>query len=55
MIWTYARKSKAINFIRKAIKLIETRYSGKIVFIRSDGERTLGYEFKELMAELEII
>lgn len=51
---THRLKSEAIKFLRRVFKLVQVRYKGKIVFIRSDAEPTLGKEFTDLMSELGI-
>ena len=40
--------------VRKGIKIIQTRYNGKVVFFRTDGERSLGKDFEDLITELGI-
>ena len=45
LVFTHSNKSDAPKIILDAIALIETRYNGKVVFFRSDGERTLGTDF----------
>lgn len=51
---THRLKSEAIKFLRRVFKLVQVRYKGKIVFIRSDAEPTLGKEFTDLILELGI-
>lgn len=51
MVFTHSKKSNATSIIRQALSIIETRYNGKIVFFRSDGEKALGIEFGDLIAE----
>ncbi|KAG7007910.1 hypothetical protein G7Y79_00008g025480 [Physcia stellaris] len=42
MIYTHESKGQATEVLIRAIHTIETRYNGKVVFVRSDGERALG-------------
>lgn len=51
LVFTYSTKSEAVTIIQKAINLIETRYNGKMVFFRSDGERPLGKDFDKFITE----
>lgn len=44
----------ATNILRKAIMIIGARYQGPVVFIRSDGEQSLGQEFQDLIDGLGI-
>jgi len=41
LVYTHSGKSQATETLIRAILLIETRYAGKVVFVRSDGERAL--------------
>ena len=54
MVYTHKHKWEATEILRKAIKTIRTRSKYEVVFIRSDGERSLGREFEDLMDELGI-
>lgn len=45
MIYTHPSKAQATETLIRAIHTIETRYGGKVVFVRSDGERALGTEW----------
>lgn len=49
LVYTHQRKAAATEIIRQAINLIETRFSRKVVFIRSDGEKSLGGEFEKFL------
>lgn len=51
MVYTHQKKSEATKLIREAFNVIETRFNGKIVFVRSDGEKSPGIEFISLLAE----
>lgn len=51
MVFTHLRKSDASRIVREAIGLIETRFNGKVVFIQSDGEKSLGNDFSEFVVE----
>ena len=55
LVYTYRYKSEALSYLKRGIKIIETRYNGKVIFIRSDRERALGKEFTDLLTELGII
>ena len=52
--FTHPRKSDAVSIIQMAINIIETRYNGKVVFFRSDGEKSLGNDFHEYIAQKSI-
>lgn len=54
MVFTHQRKSDATRIVREAINIIHTRFNAKVVFIRSDGERSLGSEFNDLLIETGI-
>ena len=41
--------------MRKVIKLIETKFNEKIIFIRIDKEKSLSNDFDELLIEKKII
>lgn len=45
MVYTHASKGSATEILIRAIHTIETRYQGKVVFVRSDGERSLGNDW----------
>ncbi|KAG6995781.1 hypothetical protein G7Y79_00042g078860 [Physcia stellaris] len=45
MIYTHESKGQATEVLIRAIHTIETRYNGKVVFVRSDGERALGTQW----------
>lgn len=51
LVFTHAHKSDATSIIRQAIHTIETRYNGKAVFFRSDGERSFGKSFQDFITE----
>ena len=55
LVYTHRYKSEALSCLKRGIKIIETRYNGKVVFIRLDRERVLGKEFTDLLTELGII
>lgn len=42
MVFTHRHKDAAPGILRKVIKIIEVRFNGKVVFIRSDRETLLG-------------
>lgn len=50
LVFTHPRKSDATGIIQKALNIIETRYNGKVVFFRSDGEKSLGIEFSDFIS-----
>ena len=54
MVFTHQRKSEAIRIVREAINIIKTRFNATVVFFRSDGERSLGGEFDDLLVETGI-
>lgn len=54
MVFTHQRKSEATRIVREAINIIHIRFNAKIVFLRSDGERSLGNEFNDLLVETGI-
>ena len=54
MVYTHSKKSHATAVIKEALNVIEMRYRGKMVFFRSDGEKTLGIEFSDFISEKEI-
>ena len=54
MVESYKKKSGAVDAIRKAIFLIYTRWEHKAVFICSYGEKALGNEFDDFIADLGI-
>ncbi len=51
LVFTHPKKSDAPKIIKTAVKIIETRHNGKVIFFRSDGEQSLGNEFAEFMRE----
>ena len=54
LVYIYKYKGEATDIIREAIKIIRTRYKYEVVFIRSDGERSLGTVFRNLINELGV-
>lgn len=52
--FTHQRKSAATEIIHQVINLIETRFSRKVVFIRSNGEKSLGDDFDKFLIDKEI-
>ena len=51
MVFTHPHKGDASKICKEAINLIETRFKAKVVFIRSDRERSLGNNFNDLLVE----
>ena len=51
MVYSHRSKSQASAILIQAINTIETRYSQKVAFIRSDGEKSLGDDFSDMLAE----
>jgi hypothetical protein len=51
LVYTHPKKSDALQFFEKAINTIENQYSGKIRYIRLDGETSLGNTFETLVTE----
>ena len=51
MVFTHPRKSDATTIIQNAFNMIKNRYNATIVFFRSDGEKALGIQFDNLLAE----
>ena len=54
MVFTHAHKSDAARIVKEAVNIIETRFKSMVVFIRPDGECSLGNEFKDLLIEKDI-
>ena len=50
MVYTHPSKAQVTEILIRAIRTIETRYKGKVVFVRTDGERALGKEWTTYMA-----
>ena len=55
LVYTHRYKSEALFCLKRDIKIIKTRYNGKVIFIRLDRERVLGKEFTDFLTELGII
>ena len=55
LVYTHRYKLEALSCLKRGIKIIKTRYNGKVIFIRLDRERVLGKEFTDLFTELGII
>lgn len=51
LVFTHSRKSDASGIVQKALNIVETWYNAKVVFFRSDGERALGKDFDDFIAE----
>jgi hypothetical protein len=41
-VFTHRKKSQAVNIVESFFNMIETRYKRKILYFRTDGERSLG-------------
>ena len=54
LVYTHKTKNETFRIIRQILNLISTRFNGKIVFFRSDRERSFDDEFKDLIFELKI-
>ena len=54
MVFTHAHKYEAPEIVRKALNIIHTRFNGKVVFFRSDGETSLGKEFEDMVSAMGI-
>lgn len=54
LVFTHRQKSEATAIIRKAFNIISTRFEGKVVFFRSDGETSLGKDFENLISKFGI-
>ena len=54
LVFTHPRKSNATKIVREELKIIQTRFNATIVFFRTDGEKSLGKEFDEMISDLGI-
>ena len=54
MVFTHPKKSDATRIVKEPLNLIETRFNGKVVFFRTDGEKSLRGDFRELLIEKRI-
>jgi hypothetical protein len=50
-VYTHTHKSQAVGVVAEFINMVATRYGKKIVYFRTDGERSLGHKFDDLMAD----
>lgn len=50
IVYTHPHKGQATGILIRCINTIETRYNGKVVFVHSDGERSLGKEWDNYIA-----
>ena len=55
LIYTHAYKSETSGIIIKIINFIETRYNGKVMFIRSNGNQSLETQFTDYISIKDII
>ena len=49
IVYTHRNNGEATHLMTEAVNFIETRFNRKVVFIRSDGEKSLGDEFHKLL------
>jgi hypothetical protein len=49
-VYTHKKKSQAVDIIRAFFNMAQARYKRTIRYLRTDGERSLGSEFDELVA-----
>ena len=54
LMFTHAHKIKAIEILIKVINIIETRYNDKVMFVRSDEERSLETQWNNYINEKDI-
>ena len=54
MIFTHRNKSQATDILIKVINIIKIKYSDKMMFIRSDGERSLEEKFTNFIMKKSI-
>lgn len=52
MVYTHRKKSEVTEILRKVLQMIRKRWFFEVAFIRSDNEKSLGNEFKDLCFEL---
>ncbi len=55
MIFTHSRKRNATKIIRQTLNIIKTRFNAKMIFMRSDEERTLEVDFQKIIRKTDII
>ena len=55
LIYTHAHKSETSEIIIKIINLIETKYNGKMMFIKSNKEQSLRTQFTDYTNIKDII
>jgi hypothetical protein len=49
LVYTHAKKSDAKYLFESALSVIQGQFSGKIRFLRLDGETSLGDYFKDIV------
>ena len=54
LVFTHPHKSDATKIVKKGLKIIQTRFNAKVVFFRTDGEKSLRKEFDDMISELGI-
>ena len=50
-IWMHRSKGEATKIVARMINIVETQYQRRIVFLRSDDERSLGLIFHDVLTE----
>ena len=54
-VFTHSNKSKATKIVRKALKIMQTRFNATVVFFRTNEEKLLKKEFDEIISKMRII
>ena len=55
LIFIHSHKFDAIKIIKKRLKIIQIKFNAKIVFFRTNDEKSLKKKFDDMISELEII
>ena len=50
-LWTHRNKHEATNIVARMVNIAENQYQQRITFLRTDGEKSLGQAFENLLTE----
>ena len=54
LIFTHLYKFDAVKIVKKDLKIISIKFNAKIVFFRTNNEKSLKKEFDDMISNLEI-
>ena len=54
LVFTHSRKSNATNIVKKGLKIMQTKFNARVMFFRTNDEKSLKKKFDEMLSDLKI-